>query len=110
MSGGWWRGISLALAVLLLDVSLTFHNIWPTPAITWRGEVSVEIGVFLGALALVAAMRRRQPMLSRRALRILTVVWLLLVIGRYADVTASALFGRDINLYWDLRYIPDVVS
>src|SRR5215510_7585427 len=110
MSVGWWRGISLALAVLLLDVSLTFHNIWPTPAISWRGEISVEIGVFLCALALVAAMRRRQPMLSRRTLRILTVLWLLLVIGRYADVTASALFGRDINLYWDLRYIPDVVS
>ena len=33
-----------------------------------------------------------------------------LVFGRYADVTATALFGRDINLYWDLRFIPDVVS
>jgi len=35
---------------------------------------------------------------------------ILLFLGRYADVTATALFGRDINLYWDLRFIPDVVS
>jgi hypothetical protein len=25
-------------------------------------------------------------------------------------VTAPALYGRDVNLYWDLRFIPDVVS
>src|SRR5215475_626547 len=110
MSSGWWRGISLALAVLLLNVSLTFHDIWPTPAVTWRGEISVEVGAYLCVLALVAALRRHDRMLSARALRLLTMVWLLLVVGRYADVTATALFGRDINLYWDLRYIPDVVS
>jgi hypothetical protein len=110
MSNGWWRGVSLALAVLLLDVSLTFHNIWPTPAITWRGEISIELGAYLCVLVLWAAVRRRDRTLSRRLLRVLTIVWLLLVIGRYADVTATALFGRDINLYWDLRYIPDVVS
>src|SRR5262249_7511983 len=110
MSSGWSRGLSLALAVLLPNISLTFHDIWPTPAVTWRGEISVELGAYLCGLALLAALRRRHRMLSRGALRILTVVWLLLVFGRYADVTAAALFGRDINLYWDLRFIPDVVS
>jgi sulfatase-like protein len=44
------------------------------------------------------------------ALRSITVVWIFFVVGRYGDVTATALFGRDINLYWDLRFIPDVVS
>ena len=34
----------------------------------------------------------------------------MLVLGRYADVTAPALYGRDINLYWDLRYMPDVAA
>jgi hypothetical protein len=110
MSSGWWRGIALTLAVLLLNVSLTFHNIWPTPAITWRGEISVELGAYLCLAALVGAARRRKPPFSRPMLRILAVVWLLFVLGRYADVTATALFGRDINLYWDLRFIPDVVS
>src|SRR5205823_3332376 len=37
-------------------------------------------------------------------------IWTLLVLGRYADVTAPALYGRDVNLYWDLRYIPDVTA
>src|SRR4029077_20235744 len=110
MSGGGWRGIALTLAVLLLNVSLTFHNIWPTPAITWRGEISVELGPYLCLAALARAALRRKPPFSRPMLRILAVVWLLFVLGRYADVTATALFGRDINLYWDLRFIPDVVS
>jgi hypothetical protein len=37
-------------------------------------------------------------------------VWTVLVISRYAEVTAPALYGRDVNLYWDLRFIPDVVA
>jgi hypothetical protein len=45
---------------------------------------------------------------SRAAIGWLSALWLLLVLGRYADVTAPALYGRDINLYWDLRFIPDV--
>jgi sulfatase-like protein len=44
------------------------------------------------------------------ALTLLSVAWLLLVIGRYADVTAQALYGREINLYWDLRFMPDVAA
>jgi len=100
------RGLAFVAAVLLLDVSLTFHNIWPTPAISWRGELSVELAAYV--LVLIAASRAR-PM-SSIALRVITVVWMLFVLGRYADVTATALFGRDINLYWDLRFIPDVVS
>ncbi|HZW53604.1 MAG TPA: hypothetical protein VFF00_06200, partial [Candidatus Elarobacter sp.] len=47
---------------------------------------------------------------SRRLIAWISSVWVLLVLGRYADVTAPALYGRDINLYWDLRFIPDVVS
>src|SRR5205807_2530598 len=41
------RRVSLALAVGLLDASLAFQNLWPTPLIRWRGEFSVECGVFL---------------------------------------------------------------
>ena len=40
----------------------------------------------------------------------LSAFWLLLVAGRYADVTAPALYGRDVNLYWDLRFLPDVAA
>src|SRR5262249_62001348 len=42
--------------------------------------------------------------------RMHTVLWIALTIGHYADVTTPALYGRDINLYWDLRYMPDVAA
>ena len=45
---------------------------------------------------------------TRRVLRTLGVLLSLLVVGRYVDVTARSLYGRDINLYWDLRFVPDV--
>ena len=40
------RGIVLAAAVALLDISLAFQNVWPTPLIRWSGEFSVELGAF----------------------------------------------------------------
>src|SRR5688572_10478084 len=40
----------------------------------------------------------------------LSVAWLFLVLGHYAAATAPALYGRDVNLYWDLRFVPDVAA
>src|SRR4029079_2766453 len=40
----------------------------------------------------------------------LAAVGVVLAIGHYADVTTPALYGRDINLYWDVRYMPDVAA
>src|SRR5258706_8025457 len=102
------RVLTLVAALWLLDVSLTFHNVWPTPAISWRGELSAELAACVFMLCAAAGIRKRR--VSSVALRVITAVWIFFVIGRYADVTATALFGRDINLYWDLRFIPDVVS
>src|SRR4051812_8542801 len=106
------RAFALVAALLLLDVSLTFHNVWPTPAISWRGEISVELAAYIVGCAAVAIARASSVgfAISSTTVRMVTVAWMLLVVGRYADVTATALFGRDINLYWDLRFIPDVVS
>jgi hypothetical protein len=94
-----------AAAIALLNASLSFHNVWPTPAIRWTGHVSIEAAVCL--LMLVIARPRFGPRL-RALLPGLAVLWVFLVIGHYADVTTPALYGRDINLYWDLRYMPDV--
>jgi hypothetical protein len=81
--------------------------VWPTPAIRWEGELSIELAACL--LALVIAHRRfRSP--PRATLRWIAALWVLLVVGHYADVTAPALYGRDINLYWDLQYMPDVAA
>lgn len=103
----WRRRTALAAAFALLNASLTFSNVWPTPAIQWRGELSVEVAVCV--LALAIASRWFGP-LSRASLGWLSAFWAMLVLGRYAEVTAPALYGRDVNLYWDLRFIPDVVA
>jgi len=101
------RWISMAAALVLLDASLTFTNVWPTLAVRWHGGLSIELAVCLLGLA---AFTRWNRQLSRAALAWLSVVWTALVLGRYAEVTAPALYGRDVNLYWDLRFIPDVVA
>src|SRR5262245_40817861 len=102
---GWLRWVTLLGALLLLDASVTFQNVWPTPAVRWRGELSVELAVV--ALVIMLASRWRGP-LSRSTVRWLGVLWVFLVVGRYVDVTTPALYGREVNLYWDLRFIPDV--
>ena len=98
----------LAAALLILDASLTFQSLWPTPAVRWTGELSIEVAA--GLLIAIAATLFGVSLTSRRAIRWMAIVWIVLVIGRYGDVTAQALYGRDINLYWDLRFIPDVAS
>jgi hypothetical protein len=103
----WLRWTGLAAALTILDASLTFHNIWPTPLIRWTGELSVELAVCVFMLTLAA---RAIGPYSRTWLAGLSVLWVFLVIGRYAEVTAPALFGRDINLYWELQYIPAVIA
>lgn len=99
----WARWSALVAALVLLNLSLTFQSAWPTPAIRWRNALSIELAALVLALAWFG-----RP--SRRVLGWLGVVWILLVIGHYADVTAPALYGRDINVYWDLRFVPDVVA
>jgi len=100
------RLLTIGLALFVLNASLTFRNLWPTPGIAWHGDLSIELALSLIALA-VFRTRRSPP--ATMSLRSLSVLWTTLVIGRYAEVTAPALYGRDINLYWDLRFIPDVV-
>jgi hypothetical protein len=91
----------LAAALVLLNVSLTFVNIWPTPYVRWDGQLSFELAVCVAALALASRFGKTA---SRRMLRWLAAVWVLLVIGRYAAVTAFTIYGRDINLFWDIRH------
>ena len=101
------RLVGLVAAIALLNASVSFHNIWPTPLIGWTGELSIEVAVLLLLLVvanIVGAIR------SRCAVGPIAAVWVALVIGHYADVTTPALYGRDINLYWDARYMPDVAA
>ncbi len=97
----------LALALLLLDAALTFRNLWPTPAIVWVGDLSIELAA--GILILLLA-RRRNATLPGRLAGFLAALWVVLVVGHYGEVTAPALFGRPINLYWDVRHLGNVAA
>ena len=101
--GARWLG--LAAALMLLNVSLTFANIWPTLGVRLNGDLSVEVA--LCVLGLVIARQWRDGPFPG-TLRWLAVLWVVLVVGRYAEVTAASLYGRDINLYWDVRHMPNV--
>jgi hypothetical protein len=95
----------LALALALLNASITMANLWPTPFVRLSGDVSAELAVCI--LTLVA-LRRAVAARRRAVLRALAVAWVLLTFGRYAAVTAQSLWGRDINLYWDMPHLPAV--
>jgi hypothetical protein len=102
-----YRSIALGAAVVALNASLTFGNLWPTLAIEWRARLSIEFAICVFALV-IATLRWGPP--GTMTLRWTSAVWMLLVAGRYAEVTAPALYGREVNLYWDLRFIPDVAA
>jgi len=93
-----------AAALLLLNASLTFGNVWPTPKIRWETALSVELAV---CVLLLAAAHQRAEGLARR---VLPTLWVLLVAGHYLDVTAPGLYGRDFNLYWDSRHLGNVTA
>jgi hypothetical protein len=69
--------------------------------------LSIELA---GLVLLLVAARPALGPPGRGALRWLTALWMLLVLGHYGEVAATALYGRDINLFWDLRFVPDVVA
>lgn len=98
--------LGLILALVLYNAAFTFHNRWPTPWPELRGELSWELAVLLAVLALLA--EAHNPLRRTLARVLVTALVVLAALGRYAEVTAPALFGRRINLYWDVRYLPDV--
>ena len=95
----------LIVALGLLDISLTFDNVWPTPLVKWTGGVSIELAVLVILLAVLTRGARR---VRRGVLSLVAAIWVLLIIGHYADVTVPAVFGRPINLYWDSRHLRAV--
>ncbi len=101
------RWLGLAAALWVLNFALSFHNVWPTFWITTHHEISIEIAVLILALAVWSELRGPPSM---RLLTVVALVLLVMTFGRYAEVTAPALYGRRINLYWDARFIPGVAA
>jgi hypothetical protein len=102
---GKWRLIAGAvIALALLNASLTFENVWPTPKIRWANAVSIELAL---CVLLLAVAYRWAGALGRR---VLPAVWVVLVAGHYLDVTAPGLYGREFNLYWDSQHLGNVTA
>ena len=99
--------VGLAAALLVLNAVLTFGNVWPTPRVVPRAELSIELAVLLLALVAWTSFVRPLGKLVCAALTVLMLAWLL---GRYAEVTAPALYGRPVNLYWDSQHLPKVAA
>jgi hypothetical protein len=99
----WLR---LAAALLLLNASLTFVNVWPTLGIRLSPQLSLEVAIL--ALGLAAVGWAGRAPVSRTAQRFLAAGWVVLVVAHYVGVTAQSLYGREFNLYWDLQLLPDV--
>ena len=98
-----WRVAWAALALLWLNAALSFSTWWPTPGIVPEARIAPEfVGLWVVLLAVVA----RRGRLSRPVALAIAAGYLLLVLGRYVDVTVPSLFGRPVNLFWDLPQIP----
>jgi hypothetical protein len=102
------RVAAVLAALALLNASLTFYDVWPTPGIEWHGHLSVELAAAVLLLALVAWRRPERP--SPWVIHGLAAAWMALVLGRYVDVMSPALYGRPINLYWDSRHLSAVAA
>lgn len=102
--GGWL--LRFAPPLLLLNALLTMENhgpgLWPRPAL----RLSFELAMALLALTAWVSWRGRA---GARMLRLLAGVTAFWIVARYFDVTVSAVFGRQINLYWDSRHALDVL-
>ena len=103
---GPMRTLKSVIALLALNAFLSMTNWWPTPFVELDKRIAPEFVLLWVALLLLVW---RRTMLGPRLIALLTWVYLLLVAGRYFDTTTPALFGRDINLYWDALQIPRVL-
>jgi hypothetical protein len=103
MPPSWRSALHGIVAVLVLNGLLSFGPWWPTPGIVPQARLAPE---FVALWLLLLWLAARRPGASRRLLAALSTIVLCLVLGRYADVTAPSLFGRPVNLYWDLPQLP----
>lgn len=102
----FWFVIQVALALLFLNALLSFVAVWPTVLVKPDSRIAPE---FAGTLMVLFVLS--MPAFSRfqKAIGVLAGFYLLLVLGHYADVVVPHIFGRPINLYWDIPQIPRFV-
>ncbi|MCU0921744.1 MAG: hypothetical protein MUF16_15670 [Burkholderiaceae bacterium] len=97
------RAALALLALVLLNTALSLRNWWPTPGVLPDHRLAPE---FVASWLLLLGWVAWRGRVSARALTALAAGYLLLLLGRYADVVVPSLFGRPVNLYWDGQQIP----
>jgi len=98
--------LRFGLAFGLLNTLLSFENRWPGFGVLYVPRLSFEL--CLAVLGLTGWVAHRGG-LSRRAASVLGAGFVVLVVLRYADVTAPAVLGRPVNLYWDGRHAAELL-
>jgi hypothetical protein len=98
--------LRFGLAFALLNALWTFENRWPGFDVRTMPRLSFEL-----CLAVVALMGwvRWRGRLSARAATAWSLGFVFLVLVRYADVTAPAVLGRPVNVYWDGRHAAELL-
>ena len=99
--------VPLLLALFALNIGMAHQNIWPTLWVRPTTELSLELIIFVMGIALVCEVGIE---VGRRVQWVVSTFLLLFVIARYIDVTAPALFGRRIDIYWDIQHIPAIAG
>lgn len=102
---GWL--LRFVLAFGLLNTLLTFENRWPGFGVAYSPRLSFELCLAVVGLMGWMAWRGR---LSSRAAGVWTAGFLALVLVRYANVTAPAVLGRPVNVYWDGRHAGELLK
>ena len=102
------RVVVALLALFVLNSVLSMTNWWPTPYVKLDGRIAPEfVYVWCGVLLWVfLAQLGKVPAIGKLGVTLLAVAYFTLVLGRYIDTTAPALFGRAVNLYWDGWQVP----
>ncbi|MDM7944165.1 MAG: hypothetical protein QUV35_16200 [Hydrogenophaga sp.] len=99
--------LRFVIAFGLLNTLLTFENRWPGFGVAHMPRLSFELCLLVVALMAWVGWRNG---LSRRAATVCTVGFMALVLARYASVTAPAVLGRPVNLYWDGRHAGELLK
>ena len=100
-------GLRFGLALALLNTLLTFENRWPGFGVHYMPRLSFELCVMVVALLAWVGWRGAP---GPRGASGLALAFMVLVVARYANVTAPAVLGRPVNLYWDGRHTQELIN
>lgn len=96
--------MTILAALVTLNVPVALGNIWPTPFPRPSFDLSAELALAILGVCLIGTSAWRRTTVTRW----LAALWVLLTFGRYAAATSQSLWGRDVNLYWDMPHLPAV--